>query len=495
MGVWYLEKRRCRFYFRARLPADVAGLIGKSHVVLSLETDVPALAKMRAARFFSSFASFLETMRIRMECARDLDGRGEPQLEKLVGEAFALGQAYQARQEELKSECLATLSQLVAKFKQEMPLRGIFSHLNECPTYAPPVGILSPLSDGKPGAMDLGEHDLSSRFQTRQIQRVQPAALPVSPPWTTLRKAFLEDKPGLTEKTLWSYNQAFDAWEAIIGAKPVGDIKRPDVKAYADFLRDKENPRGGKLDHKTIQRSLGHIKTFMLWAGAAGHAVDDRLETVTGRDMTKEELLAGHRRRALTSAELALLFQSPFFTEPTTDGDVAAGWFLALAALTGARTAEIALAPAKLALCGDIYCLDLRKAGRKTSAAPRLVPLLPDLIKMGLLDWAKRQEDRGYSLVQPSAEPRTTAAWSKLLNRYLNSSVSDDAQVVLYSLRHSFRQMLRAGNIGDELANKIFGHSSGSVGSGYGRDLSPAEARLFIDHVKPSVSLDRLWQG
>jgi integrase len=56
----------------------------------------------------------------------------------------------------------------------------------------------------------------------------------------------------------------------------------------------------------------------------------------------------------------------------------------------------------------------------------------------------------------------------------LNAKVSDDPQLVLYSLRHSFRQMLRAGNIGDELADKIFGHSTGKVGAEYGRDLSPA---------------------
>ncbi|MGP8025162.1 MAG: hypothetical protein ACLPJJ_00290 [Acidocella sp.] len=45
--------------------------------------------------------------------------------------------------------------------------------------------------------------------------------------------------------------------------------------------------------------------------------------------------------------------------------------------------------------------------GRKTSAAPRLVPILPDLIKMGLLDWAKKQAASGTPLFSPalSQEP------------------------------------------------------------------------------------------
>src|SRR5579862_2059845 len=70
----------------------------------------------------------------------------------------------------------------------------------------------------------------------------------------------------------------------------------------------------------------------------------------------------------------------------------------------------------------------------------------------------------GRRLVQPGAEPRTAAAWSKYLNRYLNTHVTDAPDLVLYSLRHAFRQMLRASNIGDELANKVFGHETGTVG-------------------------------
>lgn len=57
----------------------------------------------------------------------------------------------------------------------------------------------------------------------------------------------------------------------------------------------------------------------MAWAVAAGHAIDDRFETVAGRDMTREERLAGNRRRAITPAELVKLFQSHVFTESGDD--------------------------------------------------------------------------------------------------------------------------------------------------------------------------------
>jgi hypothetical protein len=47
--------------------------------------------------------------------------------------------------------------------------------------------------------------------------------------------------------------------------------------------------------------------------------------------------------------------------------------------------------------------------------------------------------------------------------------------------------MLRAANIGDELANKVFGHQNGTVGAGYGKQLSVQEAELVARSVRPPI--------
>ena len=85
-----------------------------------------------------------------------------------------------------------------------------------------------------------------------------------------------------------------------------------------------------------------------------------------------------------------------------------------------------------------------------------------------LCDWAKKLAARGYTPIQPGPEQRTAAAWSKCLSRYPNAKVSDDPQPVLCSLGQSFRQMLRAGNIGDELPDKILGFRQERSGPGMG---------------------------
>ncbi|KXV79912.1 hypothetical protein AD953_00650, partial [Acetobacter malorum] len=63
---------------------------------------------------------------------------------------------------------------------------------------------------------------------------------------------------------------------------------------------------------------------------------------------------------------------------------------------------------------------------------------------------------------------------------------------VLYSLRHAFRQMLRASGINEEIVNKVFGHETGKAGEWYGRTLAVGEARQVVEHVRFPVHLDHL---
>lgn len=478
-GCSYVERRGSRYYFRTRIPLDLAVVTGRTHVVASLGTSDQRIAKIKSARFFFLLASFFATMHAKMDHVLDFDGRELSRRDMLAAGAFELGQEYESRKGDLKKEFTERLRQLVASLSTDMKDAGKpFDH----------YGSL----DRMESLVEISERVMASSVKTFVMQQSSPPAPPISSPWIDLTKEFFDDKPGLSSKTLWSYKQAFEIWAALIGRKPIREIQRADLKTFADYLRDKPNPRGGQLHYKSIERSLGHIRNFMLWAVEAGLVEDDRFGDVKGRDKTREERLSGDNRRAFTEAELKRLFDSPIFQTPADEAERAAAWFLAIAALTGARTEEITEAPAALVKVGEVWCLDLRKSGTKTRAAPRLVPLLNDLIRLGLLDWAARQADLGRQLVQPGPQARTTGAWSKYLNRYINKSVETSSNVVLYSLRHNFRQMLRAANVGDELANKVFGHEVGSVGAGYGKDLSAHEAALVFRTVKSPIDLGYL---
>ena len=123
------------------------------------------------------------------------------------------------------------------------------------------------------------------------------------------------------------------------------------------------------------------------------------------------------------------------------------------------------------------------------------MPIVPELEQLGFIAWAKARQRHGMANLFTGGS--ASADWSKWTNRYLDMIGLDDNATSTYSLRHNFRQMLRAANLGDELMNKVFGHAHGAkgqsdTGAGYGRALSIQEAGLVVKRVRSPVSLAHL---
>ncbi|MBA5727224.1 hypothetical protein CPA56_04370 [Bombella sp. TMW2.1889] len=146
-------------------------------------------------------------------------------------------------------------------------------------------------------------------------------------------------------------------------------------------------------------------------------------------------------------------------------------------------------APSELVMIGDTPCIDLREAGTKTKNASRLVPVIDELKELGFLDYAARQKRLGRPLIYGeglSGRPRSEQA---SMNRLIRTVFPDDLDLMGYSFRHHFRQMLSASNIGLELSNKVFGHRGGETYERYGQGLSEAEAQVFVERVHFPFSL------
>lgn len=323
-------------------------------------------------------------------------------------------------------------------------------------------------------------------------------------PWPDLVEEFFRDHPGYSKKTVAAYRTTTKQMQAVLGAKPMRDFTKADVKRYADHLRDTPGRDGGPRKTKTIERQMSEIRTFLAWAVSCGYVADRGFADIKGRGKTLEEK---HRRqeeirRAFTTDELKRFFDTPLFsgcksaTLRTTPGKYRRRdhdfWFMMIMALTGARDAEIAHASSTLFYLKDIPCIDLRQSGTKTFNSPRLIPVLPQLQQVGFLKWAELQKSKGRSLVESPTGEISADAWSKRGNRYLRAVGFTDRTLVMYSFRHVFRQVLRSSGLHPEIVNRIFGHETGEVGADYGSNLSYEEARLFMDKVKYPAYLDHL---
>jgi len=189
-----------------------------------------------------------------------------------------------------------------------------------------------------------------------------------------------------------------------------------------------------------------------------------------------------------------------------------------LALFTGARRGELTgLRPADVAYdkvigATSIYITADRKTGKrlKTRQSARVVPLHPDLVKLGFLDFtaAQAKERVQGAWLFPHVAPGTTGekAWSKWFGRHIRVHGVHDVAKVFHSFRHNFVDALRAANVNVEINAALVGHSVGNVHASYGakeiarrfgRRLAEAVAAVAYDgldlaHLKTPAERSRL---
>ena len=158
----------------------------------------------------------------------------------------------------------------------------------------------------------------------------------------------------------------------------------------------------------------------------------------------------------------------------------AAFWLPLLALFTGARLNELAslkaadVAHSDLIRAHCIYIKADKRSGKrlKTEQSERFVPLHPQLIATGFLEYLSDQtSERGANAwLFPKVAPGTTgkAAFSKWFGRYIGAHGITDGSKVFHSFRHSFVDALRLAGVGKEINIALVGHSDPSVNDKYG---------------------------
>ena len=202
-----------------------------------------------------------------------------------------------------------------------------------------------------------------------------------------------------------------------------------------------------------------------------------------------------------TSEELKALFSSPVFVRaerPRGGKGEAAFWLPLIALYSGARRTEIAQLRASdiRQIEEGIWIFDFTASGEdqhvKNLSSARITPVHPELIRLGLADWARTRASTSPSAplwpgFEPPIEPKAKA-WTKWFARYLGKYVSEDPAKIFHSFRHTFKRACREAGLSEEIHNALTGHSGGGVGRGYGRE------RRDDGGLDRGVSLPRLAQ-
>ncbi|MCX5615718.1 hypothetical protein NQF87_01815 [Bombella sp. TMW 2.2559] len=337
----FIIKRRNRYYFRLRVPADAIDPLGKE-VVVSLQTTDKSLARDRMPNVLDTFRNCVKNANL-IDQAEFINRLRD----SVMGEVQPIPE-YDGLRKSIQFLVLFSLPEFrnlwEANAKQARMLCKVRSMLNA----GQPGASASPFTLKDPDAIArlVQEGDLRARqaFADHGYDFDDfPPTSSHEKPWQDYLEEFWKDNPGYAAKSITGMKTTFSYLERVWKKKPLNRINKGDLVDVANFLRDFVSERSNQpLSYKTIQRQLGEVKTFLRWAISKAYLHDDGFELVKPRKQTLDEKRSRDKRRSFTLEELKYFFNSSTFP----DRETGPRWWLAIVlAMTGARGGEIIKAP------------------------------------------------------------------------------------------------------------------------------------------------------
>lgn len=257
--------------------------------------------------------------------------------------------------------------------------------------------------------------------------------------------------------TVYDFSKATRRFAALHPNLPIGAFQSEHIAALRDALAAEGLSAG------TIKKQVGAIAAMMQIA------VEDGLLDVNPARGVVIEAPRGNRkpRIGFTSEELAAIFASPVYANgerPVAGAGAAAYWLPLLALYTGARQGEIGqLSVEDFREADGVKYLDmLTEHTRPGESHRRPVPVHPDLIKIGFLQFVEMQRRAGERLLFPDLRAdnkgKHTGNWSKWFARYLRTTVGiRDRRKTFDSFRHTFAEACRKAQVDDTMLELLVG--------------------------------------
>ena len=277
-------------------------------------------------------------------------------------------------------------------------------------------------------------------------------------------------------KTLADWQVIFNRFEAMHGDLRASQVTRGHVVKLKDSL-----VAAGKATN-TIDKHVSALRTVFEWAVG-----NDLMQTNPARGVKiAVAKIEREKRLPYNADDLKLIFSSPVYTtgeRPKAGGGEAAYWLPLLALFTGARVEELAQAlPGDVKDEEGVAVLDLSdRAGDKkvkNKGSRRRIPLHPELIRLGFLDYAAKVREAKKLRLFPDLAPdkwgHCAGNFSKWWGHWARETLGiNDKRKVFHSFRHGFKEACRACEIPEEVHDALTGHSGGGEGRNYKGEKYP----------------------
>ncbi len=524
MGTGYsmlhLRKGTGTYYFRRVVPQPLRSILGRE-IVVSLKTKDKEEAKRKVkAEGIKADQRFADAWEKHRRLVGNPEALAEEWKQALLRDDAEARSLFQPKtKEELDTE-LEDLEGLLSESKNVLALGYLRPDIAEAirsilkkhglrlsadsPEFrrmahafiratADAVRIIRKRAEG-----DWQEDVVSERVSVPLLAEVDPEENPSLS--LLLDKWIAERKP--PSKTRHEWEAHLRRFREVVGGDlPVKGITKAHVRRFKDDLMQLPPRVPKKLQGKTVpeileavgpdpstprltaaavRKSLAAIQSVLGWAVRQGYIESNPASGLMPRE---GKALREEGRVPYDADDLKRIFMSPVFTgckslarrtEPGPDVIRDASYWLPLLGLfTGARLEELGqLLVSDVREEDGISYLDIRAGdgkSLKTKSSMRKVPLHPELIRLGFLEYAKGQQGpRVFPELKPDTHGKLTSHWSKWYGRYARAIGLTDPRKTFHSFRHTFKDACRRAEISEEHHDALTGHSNGSVGRGYG---------------------------
>lgn len=487
----YERGKRATKYLRRRIPADLRSAYpkGQTHITRSLHTsdlrEAKGLARIEEARIEAEFEHIRHAQAERR--GRVFAGRKGPLA--LVGAteiaaSLALVQARSPRTE-APLEGVLHLLQRGESALALATLQGLLAQggLTPVPSSAMPSAQLGNASPGEP--------------LTSSGKQADVAALPTWDDVFAKWRDYVPDRPkstAIATQTPWRALQRF-----MNSRSAGGQCCSPALVVPLDMTEFVEDMRAKGLAVDTLNERLSKVKA--VYKIAVGRHVlqnNPALHTLGLKESSAQK--RRKRRLPFDTNDLSLIFGSSIFTRhlrSSGQSGEASYWLPVLMFYTGARPEEIA----GMALTDIIQAANKRwyfdivdrpsgedhdlfddipathRRTLKNGHSIRRIPVAQELIDLGLLRYVEWLRGQGSSVMFPTLEKdwhcKLSGAFSKFFGRFKRSVGILDDRKVMYSFRHTFKDLLERAAVPSKYLQRLLGHTSGdgSITDGYGSDL------------------------
>lgn len=299
-----------------------------------------------------------------------------------------------------------------------------------------------------------------------------------------------------TAKTEHENRAIFALWLRIVGDQPISTYGFEQHRAYKAALMElppnlNKSPRYRNLTIEqiralgdtpaapnTINKNLGRMAALFDWAIKYGYAT---LNPASGM-IIKNPKRANEERQAFTDADLLKLFQTDDFINKKHRNSYMR-WTPLIALYSGARLNEIAqLHTADFIEQDGVPVISINDQGGgkrlKTLASQRLIPVHPELVRLGLLQHVERLRKERIPRLFPELKAgrdgygQTVSKW---FARYCDKCGIVEKGKVFHSFRHTVIDQLKQAGTPKEKIAALVGHEDESETFGrYGKDFRPS---------------------